>query len=186
MSASEAAQKVQVAAIQYVIVPYDSEGEIFTSDRKYDDEQWQQAVVILDSLTWLKKKERIGKIVLYEVSNPFGRFQFVRNGVVVDQNVAYMAQGTTRYAVQASGPGELIFSERFDPSWEASLGNTIIPSNRTNEGYNSFSLPTGGHTVNVYFDQEYVYTYGRWLSFATLVVLVGVWIVLKTKDSSWI
>ncbi len=185
MSAPDAAQKIQSAAIKYVIVPYDSEGEIFTDDRKYDDKQWQQAVATLDSLPWLTKKERMGKIVLYEVSSPFGRFQLIRSGVMVDRNVAYTAQGTTRYALQASGPSELIFSERFDPSWAASLEHTFIPSNRTKEGYNSFSLPSGTYAVDVYFDQEYVYTYGRWLSFSTLVVLAGVWIVLRRKIHTW-
>ena len=48
---------------------------------------------------------------------------------------------------------------------------------RTRYGYNSFVLPeTGTHAIDIYFDQENAYTYGRWVSLATLIILIGVWI----------
>lgn len=165
----KAQDKIQAASIKYVIVPYDSEGEIFTDDRKYDDRQWQQTVAALDRVPWLINKQTMGKITLYEVPEPQGRFH---------GDIRYTALDTTRYSIQATGLGTLVFSERFDPSWKAKVNGVTIASVRTPEGYNSFELPNNSTSVvDVYFDQENVYTYGRLLSLATGAILLILWLI---------
>lgn len=177
ISRPDAQEKIKSAAIKFIIVPYDSEGEIFTNDRKYDEDKWQEAVKTLDRVPWFINKQLMGRLVVYEVPNPYGRFRLVQNGIFNDQNIAYLSQGTTRYSLVISGPGELIFSESFNPSWMAKINGATISSIRTRDGYNSFVLPeTGTHAIDIYFDQENAYTYGRWVSLATFIILIGVWV----------
>ena len=95
-------------------MPYDSEGEIFTNDRKYDEDKWQEAVITLDRVPWLVNKQLMGKLVIYEVPNPYGRFRLVQNGLFNDQNIAYSSQGTTRYSLVISAEN-LYFPNRSIP-----------------------------------------------------------------------
>ena len=102
----------------------------------------------------------------------------MRDGKPVDQKIIDTALATTRYDVSVTGPGELIFSERFDPSWKAKIHGETVASHRTRDGYNSFVLTqTGMSTVEIYFEQESVYTYGRWISFIVLIIVVVIWVL---------
>lgn len=183
VSSPDAQEKVQSAAIKYVIVPYDSVGEIFTEDRRYDDTKWQDAVSVLDGIAWLERKQSIGKLTVYEVKNPSGRFNLKRGEKQDGEAVSYSARSTTQYAVEVSGPGNLVFSENYNPSWKAKMGSVTLPSQRSELGYNSFLIPeTGPLTARIYFDQENVYTYGRWISIVTLMVMVGLWLLVRRKS----
>jgi len=55
-------------------VPYDSEGEIFLSDRKYDNKVYLKVVSEVDKISWLKTNFRFGKIAVFTVPNPKDHF----------------------------------------------------------------------------------------------------------------
>lgn len=54
-------------SIKYVVVPYDSEGEIFFYEREYDPEHRRKLEDFLDTIPWLKKIEVVEKIAVYEI-----------------------------------------------------------------------------------------------------------------------
>lgn len=54
-------------SIKYVVIPYDSESEIFFYEREYDHEARQKLEDFLDTIIWLKKIELVEKIAIYEV-----------------------------------------------------------------------------------------------------------------------
>lgn len=62
--------QLQKEGVRYVIVPYDSEKEIFLKDHKYNQKEKDAVVSILDSISWLKRVP-IGsdfkEIVVYEM-----------------------------------------------------------------------------------------------------------------------
>ncbi|OGH18874.1 MAG: hypothetical protein A3F31_04845 [Candidatus Levybacteria bacterium RIFCSPHIGHO2_12_FULL_38_12] len=53
--------------IIFVIVPLDSQKELFITDRKYDEMKYQKSIDLLDSLSWLNQTRRFGKIAVFEV-----------------------------------------------------------------------------------------------------------------------
>lgn len=59
--------------IKYIAVPYDSLGEIFITDRRYDEKIYKKFIFQLESSSYLNrvldknKKDKFGKIILFEV-----------------------------------------------------------------------------------------------------------------------
>jgi hypothetical protein len=53
--------------VKYLIIPYDSEGEIFLYERKYDPEAREKLEIFLDTIPWLKKIPVADKIAVYEI-----------------------------------------------------------------------------------------------------------------------
>ena len=53
--------------VKYIIVPSDSEGEIFLYERAYDAEHRQKLEDFFDTIAWFKKIEVVDKIAVYEV-----------------------------------------------------------------------------------------------------------------------
>ena len=56
----------KILGLKYVIVPFDSQEEIFLSDRKYDERKYQRRIDILDKVPWLSTKGQAFRIGLYE------------------------------------------------------------------------------------------------------------------------
>ena len=53
--------------IKYIVVPFDSEKEIFIAEWKYNPQQREEVEEFLDTIPWLKKIEVADKIAMYEV-----------------------------------------------------------------------------------------------------------------------
>lgn len=67
--------KLHEEQVRFVIVPYDSEEEMFLTDRSYDSKKRQQFIDILDAIPWLQRISIPGVIqtVVYEVQDEFNR-----------------------------------------------------------------------------------------------------------------
>lgn len=71
----EAKEFLKQENIKYVAVPYDSKGEIFMYDRKYDEKLYRKTIEDLRKVPYLVEmvdengKSRFGKIVVFEVRN---------------------------------------------------------------------------------------------------------------------
>jgi hypothetical protein len=62
------------SGVRYVIVPQDTSGTIFLTDRKYDEKVYKKYVSLLSSVKSLKKVKAFGKIVVFQTENPKGLF----------------------------------------------------------------------------------------------------------------
>lgn len=51
--------------VKYVIVPYDSRKELFTTDRKYDEKKYDYTINVLREIPWLAEKSHFGRIVVF-------------------------------------------------------------------------------------------------------------------------
>src|SRR3989344_5510960 len=67
-------KRIEEAGIRYIIIPYDSEKEIFLRDRKYYDLLYKKTIQEIGSIPWLSKKISFGKVVVFEVPSPRDRF----------------------------------------------------------------------------------------------------------------
>ncbi len=168
-------------AVRFVVVPYDPNGEIFTKDRKYDDSQRQAFVRRLDSTPWLTRDSSFQNLAVYEISEPFGKFQLERDGFMAEKSIPYKELSQTHYLVNVSVdvPTTLVFSEHYNPYWQAMADGKIVANRPTPFGLNSFQLnQIGTYSVDITFRQQNVYTYGSIVSLVTAFVLGGYFVLL--------
>jgi len=166
-------------AVKYVIVPYDSLGEFFLTDRKYDKIIPEKISKSLENVPWLKKINGFGNITIFEVLLPKNHFWLEKSG-----KISYKMVSPTQYIVNVSTihGQKLTFSEKYNPSWVAKVGDKAIKSKKTLNNLNSFALEKGGYDLEVIFLQDKAYGYGRAIS---LVAFLGVlFFIFKYRKSS--
>lgn len=142
-------------AVKYVIVPLDTEGEIFIVERQYNHQQRQEVEQFLDMIPWLKKIELVNKIAIYELSGYKDHF-FVDQLIGKDNNklVSWKMINPAKYIVYLSInklPAELVFSESYDQLWQArlpagqaKLKNEVINSKSGPNYLNNFQIDQSG------------------------------------------
>jgi hypothetical protein len=173
-------EKLKHSGIRYVIVPYDSESEIFLNDRKYDEKLYKSTVKKLDTISWLKKKKQFGKIVVYEIDNAKQRFWFVRSNTAIQSK----AVSGTNYTVSFSGTkvnDRLVFNDRFDPYWVVKSNNETIHSEKYENSFNSFVLKKGQNNLKVYYEPQLWVERGFIISGLTLFISLFLLIRYRKK-----
>lgn len=171
---------LQKLGIKYIIVPFDYFGEIFVTNRKYDEEQYKDTIERLETLPWLKRLHSFGRIAVFEVPHPKDRFWLIKNG-----KISYTMINPVDYdlTISTTEPQSLIFSENYHPSWIATSDSKTFVSKKTTFGLNSFSLPKrGNYSIKITFAQQKYYKYGQMISMATLIcVVLGILVLQKKK-----
>lgn len=166
-------------SIKYIIVPYDSLEEFFLTDRKYDSSIPEKISKSLEDIVWLKKIDGLGNIAIFQISSPKDHLRLEKSG-----KISYKMISPTRYIINASSihSQKLIFSEKYNPSWVAKVGDTTIKSQKTSDSLNSFALEKGNHNFEIVFLQDKVYGYTRTISLAAFLGIL--FFILKYKKSS--
>lgn len=54
--------------IKYIIVPEDTEGKIFLTDRKYDEQLYKKTIINLAKIPYITRVEEFGKIIVFQVN----------------------------------------------------------------------------------------------------------------------
>lgn len=174
---------LQESSVKYVIIPYDSEGEIFLKDRKYDNSLYEEAIDALRNITWLHEISGFGRIHVFEVSNPKDHFWLTSGR----GSVSYMFKNPAEYVVSAKNvqKGEvLVFAESYDPMWtmQVTSNNQQETENTKQETskqyhnrFNSFILPkSGSYMLLVAYQPQKWVNIGLWISALTLIVVFGI------------
>ncbi len=160
-------QMLQEAAIGYIIVPYDSQGELFLKDRKYSQNVFDNTYREVKNISWVSEIPGFGKMHVFQVPSPYDHFWTSGSHA----KIQYTMISPTDYLVSvknAQRGTQLIFSESFDTQWVAVVeGQRIFPKNFN--GLNEFWLNrSGNYTIRVhYLPQDYM-TQGIWISGVTL------------------
>ncbi len=169
-------------AVKYVVVPTDPEAEIFLKDRKYDPSIREHVLQGLRAIPWFKERTEFGALGVFETAGEQNHFWLEdRNGNTIEKPILSTVVDPTRYDVsvgpEAAGT-RLVFSESFDTNWMlVGSGNTIRPQS-TEDGLNSFPVPTETSFTIVYAPQKLV-GWGTKVSLATFVVLI---LILKRRQ----
>jgi hypothetical protein len=166
-------QSLQDLSIHYIVIPYDTDSEIFQTDRKYDEKKYQQFVRKLEHISWLSKEKQFGKIIVFSVAQPRGHF-WSQTKTNLDDTV-HMVDSTHYRITRKAGLSEdkIIFSELFDPNWYIRTTTGIQHSQVYKKRLNSFILPKTAvdETVDIiYKPQEYALI-GRLLSGGTILAI---------------
>jgi hypothetical protein len=172
---------LQEASIKYVIIPYDSEKEIFLTDRKYDNLIYLQTLRETQKIPWLKQVASFGKIIVFAVPNPKGHFWSPYKNLSLTYR--YISPVAYEVNVRNTKKGNVvIFAESYDSKWVAKYSGFTVQSSKFDDRFNSFVLPTNGsYSLKVYYTSQDYVNIGLIISVVTLVISVSSLIVLVIK-----
>ncbi|OGH05950.1 MAG: hypothetical protein A2W22_03410 [Candidatus Levybacteria bacterium RBG_16_35_11] len=168
-------QILKESAVKYIIVPNDSEGEIFLDDRKYSEREYLKTVTTVKKTPFLKEIEGFGKIKVFKVPNPKDHFWLTGGG-----EVAYKFVSPVEYRVSLEDVknGELlIFSENYNNNWVAmDLRYKNQPStikSQKHNLFNSFKVQRdGSYDFIIYYQPQ------KWVNIGIIVSLLSLASVL--------
>ena len=180
--------KLRLQSIKYVIIPYDNEGQIFLTERIYDESFRKKTEEEMDQNKYLTKLPQfMGKLTVYKIEGVKNHFYFLNSGNNPD--IYSQKIRPTEFFLKSDIPvsgGLLVFSEKFDIGWNLVLpdGNKIQSFNRG--GINSFDLRGNSFTTGklIYEPQKFV-AIGVYISLSTLVLCLSVLIGLNIKNILW-
>ncbi len=171
-------QRLEDLGIGYIMVPYDSLGELFLTDRKYDGKKRQEYETVLDRLGWLTKI-RSGHLTVYQVPKHRDLFWISTN-----ESIAYRRIRTDQYGVSltVNAPTTVYFSQTYHPGWVLRSGNMRLKSERSSQGLNSFQILTpGSYEGIVEFEPQKYVTWGAAISILTILGALLVFLTSKER-----
>jgi hypothetical protein len=164
---------LQDLGIKYIIVPFDSEGEIFLKNRKYDNKQYRDAVIKLEKISFLKETRVFDKITVFELIGSKDHFWINSQD---SSSLTYFKIDPTEYRVNvenAKKGDSLVFSEGFSPNWNAELADYSLKSISFDGKLNSFILPKdGSYFLKISYLPAEWGKIGAYISFSSLAVIL--------------
>lgn len=164
---------LEEASIKYVILPYDSEKQIFLRDRKYDEGLYQATSKSLQKISWLHKKVAFNHIQVFELTNAKAHIWSPNKNTTI----AYSYNNPTKYTISIKNAkkGEnLIFSEKYDSLWQLSISGQTISGKPFHKNLISFTLPQNG-TINgiIHYSLQPLANIGFIISITSLILSLG-------------
>lgn len=175
--------KLNDLGVKYVILPYDSEGELFLKDHKYDDRLYLKTKNELDANPYLFKKINFGKILVYELKNAKDRFWTVSSSTLVWNEIS-----ATEYEIKLENDNIediLVFSDSFDTNWIARFDIREQRSEIFKRSLNSFKVPEGVGSLKIYYEPQRWIDLGLVISFFTLFSLGMIMLLLPRKEDKY-
>jgi hypothetical protein len=185
---SAGAEKLlQEMGVKYIIVPTDSQKEIFLKNRAYSEALYKRTVSDVSKIKWLKPDHQIPGLAVFTVPNPKDHFYLessmknpsAGSGQGQESSVSYTFVNPTKYIVTVKNVHKgdrLIFAESFDPNWVATVNSSTslrVKSQMFAKLFNSFVLPeNGSFTMNVYYTPQKWVNIGAIISLLTVIVLI--------------
>ncbi len=167
---SVAERLIRDSSISYIVIPDDTEGELFVQNRKYDDSQYREAIGTLDSISWLHRKITFGKIMVYEVAQPSSHFSFASPSAATVQ--AKMIN-PTEYVLNVHNVqkgDQLIFREIYDTHWQMSDNGNLINAGLYDKLFMTFILPrSGSYSVPLKYEPQQLLNRSMLISISALV-----------------
>jgi len=167
------------ASVKYVIVPKDTEGEIYLTDRKLDAKKYDFIVGELDKIPWLNREKEFGEIVVYKTEENKDHFWCDCGAQISSEFI-----NPTKYLVNIKNAKEgdvIVFSEQFDFSWKAIGDNFEISSQLYEKRFNSFVLPAGNYELEVFYTSQKLIDKAMIISLVTVIFIIAVLLICLIK-----
>lgn len=174
---SNTEKKLADLSIKYIVVPYDSEHELFLNDRKYNSAEPESYKKVLDKVPWLTKDKKFTNITVYRVKSIRDRIYLADAGTV-----SHKRNSSTNYSINVNTEidNTLIFNESFSPYWKLFVNGKEIQSKRY-KNVNSFDLQSINKEMQLKYTLESYYTYGRIISLITILIIFYYLIIYKRQ-----
>jgi len=137
-------QKLMNLSVRYVVVPYDSEAEIFVNDGKYDKKQYDSTVQQLERIPYLSKDRVFGSLVLFKTKKYNDHFKFTKELTSGSVRILSSSPSKYRLSILPSSSTLLVFGDSFDRNWVMKTPTETIYS-KDYSGLNSFKLSNIGY-----------------------------------------
>jgi hypothetical protein len=163
-------KELQDRSIGYVVVPIDSDGEIFLHDRKYSSQVRDSYLHVLDKLTYLKRISAYNNLAVYQFANPSPLFRMIGKG-----EISFTRITPTKYFVTINNVdrnGRIVFGQNYDSGWEAKSSASSIKSDNFH-GFNSFLIQQNGS-----FGIVVEYGPQKWVYFGSVISVIGILVSL--------
>jgi len=139
LSLPGAEQKLSDLSVKYVVVPSDSESELFVDDGKFDKKQYESAVSGLEKITYLTKERAFGSLVVFKTKTYNQHFKFTQE--LSSGRILILSSKPSSYKLSILPfKGEmLIFGDSYDRNWIMKTPTETVRSENYN-GLNSFKM----------------------------------------------
>lgn len=170
----ESLVQLQAMSVQYVIVPYDSESEIFLKDRRYDEKLYNKTIQKLRDVSWIKEEKHFGKIILFEVANPQDHLWIDHAKSANGSTLTYKRVNDTKYEITVKNiksGDRIIFSEQYDPGWVLRYDEKEVISSPYRKVLNSYTVPENISSVVIEYKPQKMLMLGWIISSLTLAAI---------------
>lgn len=149
-------QRLSDLSIQYVVVPNDTEGEIFVDDGKFDKKQYDLAVSKIEKIPYLTKEKNFGSLVIFKTRKYKSHFGFAKENSVGAVKVISSNPNSYKLSLQHPSDSILVFGDSYDPNWILKTPTGIIRP-RPYHGFNSFELQhAGSYNIEITYTPQYM------------------------------
>ncbi|MBI4064987.1 hypothetical protein HY409_01270 [Candidatus Gottesmanbacteria bacterium] len=154
--------------VGYVMIPYDSLGELFLKDRIYDNTLRKEYEAVLDGTAWLTKINA-ADIPIYRAPKHKDLFSLSTGGVVTYRRIS-LVQYEVSFMISA--PSQLYFSEAYHPGWVLVANGRRVTAHKSDTGLSLFSVPNPDTYYGkiIFEPQKYVH----WGLVVSAVTLLGI------------
>lgn len=172
MNTNTTKELLEESAVEYVIVPYDSVGEIFLEDRKYSQRLYKKTLDEMKKIPYLKQDERFTELGVFK------NYSFKDHFWVNSKNasVSFVQVSPVEFNVTLKNirRGDLlIFSETFDSGWKGIINGQQISSIKYHNKFNSFVLPSGDNGITISYTPQKFVNIGVAISLLTILSIFG-------------
>lgn len=171
---------IKKSSIKYVIVPYDSLGEIFLTDRKFDEKVYKAFLNELKQIPYLNQDVSFKKIGVFKVNDYYPHAYFEKSG----EKIFLERKSGTRYVgeiLPSEKRSKIIFSETYDSSWRLKASMQDIQSQKHMSTFNSFEILSGTTRFEIVHETQFWVQIGLFVSFSTIGVLVLLMVLKREK-----
>ncbi|MFH0749523.1 MAG: hypothetical protein V1917_01235 [Candidatus Gottesmanbacteria bacterium] len=148
--------------VAYVVVPIDTDGTLFTTERLYDAAKRNEIIIALDEIPWLKREREYTDLAVWRTEGIMGHM-WKNNG----EPILAVSKTPIRYEIpqQSFEAGDrIVFSESYSPLWIAAFGNVQISSTKTPDGLNQFIIPKAySGPVEITYKAQQAGNWGMWI-----------------------
>lgn len=162
---------VRDSAVRYVVVPFDPQGEIYLTDRKYDPKVYTQFYENMKDIPWLTQDLTFRKIGVFKVKDPkmlaYIASDYKPISLTKVTQTSYVGN-VKRLAASA----RIVFSQEFDKHWILKTKNATFTSTPYKKKFNSFFVPMGTTEFTIKYATQKWVTVGMYISLMTMVIVV--------------
>lgn len=173
-------QKLAKLSVKYVIVPFDSEADIFVDDGKYDKRQYDLAVDSLEKVPYLTKERAFGRIIIFKTK--YYDQHFTLSDGFSSGRIKILEASPNKYKlfILLNKPVSLVFGDSYDPNWKMKTPTSVINSANT-QGFNSFFIDENKSSyVEIYYEPQKIVTIFYIVSLITTGSSIG-YLILFAK-----
>ncbi|MGI8420336.1 MAG: hypothetical protein ACR2LN_06895 [Candidatus Levyibacteriota bacterium] len=160
-------ETVEDLGVRYIIVPDDSEKEIFLQSRYYSEELYQNTYATLRKIKWLHEVKGFGRIKVFALVSYKNHFWSPDKTMQVTNTMVTPVDFKVSVK-NAKKDDTLIFAESYDQHWVATINDEIIQSTKYKNIINSFNIPKDGN-----YNLEVTYQSQRWILSGVIVTVVS-------------